>query len=65
MKKSILFAFVVLISASFGCKTKEPAPTPVPSVQSFVDDQSPKDAAPFFVGDSLLQTKKNWQLFFR
>ena len=64
MKKSILFAFVLLISASFGCKTKEPAPAPVPSVQSFVDDQSPKDAAPFFVGDSLLQTKKNWQLSF-
>ena len=63
MKRHILFA--VLISASFSCKTKQLALSkPVPSITNFVDNQSPKNAAPFFVGDSLMQTKKNWQLAF-
>ena len=65
MKKSLKILFTALVLASFGCKTEQVVPTKhAPVVKDFVDVESPADAAPFLLGDSLIQTKKNWQLVF-
>ena len=67
MKNSTSILFTLLVLALFGCKTEQVViPTkPVPVVVTgFVDVESPSDAAPFLLGDSLMQTKKNWKLAF-
>jgi hypothetical protein len=65
MKNSLKISFTALVLASFGCKTEQIIPTQQVSViAKFVDVESPIDAAPFLLGDSLMQTKKNWKLVF-
>jgi beta-glucanase (GH16 family) len=67
MKKSFKILSIALILATFGCKTEQVIPAkeiPVPVLPNTVDVKSPTNAAPFLLGDSLIQTQKNWQLAF-
>jgi beta-glucanase (GH16 family) len=63
MKKSVNTLFIALVLALFGCKI---APSPASKVDStsFVDAQSDKKTKPFWVGDSLVKAKENWELTF-
>ncbi len=65
MKKSLKIVFIALVVATFGCKAEQNIqPQKPPVVKEFVDSETPKDAVPFFVGDSLVKTQKNWELSF-
>ncbi|MBL7813375.1 MAG: glycoside hydrolase family 16 protein [Saprospiraceae bacterium] len=65
MKNNVIFLFLMLFSSASGCKTEQVLPTQTaPKTIDFVDAQTPKDAAPYLLGDSLMQTKKNWELVF-